>query len=256
MHSIAELKELLLRSDTGPKTTHDIIERIQQRATTGKELKEVLHAHLIEILSKHTYKLPDGPVYLLVGINGSGKTTVVSKLTRAHRNKKVLVAAADTFRAAAPEQLAALAEKSGADIIKGTAGEDPSSVIFKAAQRYKEGSYDILIIDTAGRLQTKSNLMQELAKIRQVLTKQLPHTQITTLLTIDSMLGQNSLSQVQLFHESTPLDGVVLTKMDGTAKGGVIFSLTLPIAYISYGESPDAWAPFQATTYVDKLLAP
>ena len=195
----------------------------------------------------------------MIGINGSGKTTAAAKLAYHYKqeNKRILFVAADTFRAAATEQLAQWAQKIGADIVLAPRARS-GIVIFTGIQKFKQENYDALIIDTAGRLQTKINLMKELEKIKRVITAQLPHQKITTLLTIDAMLGQNSFDQAKLFHESTPIDGIILTKMDGTGKGGIVFGITselkIPIASISYGEKPEQFKPFDATEYVKNLL--
>jgi fused signal recognition particle receptor len=190
-------------------------------------------------------------------VNGSGKTTVAGKLAHALGNR-VLLVGADTFRAAAGQQLAVWAERTQAAIMAGAPGQDPASVVHQACEQFKTGNYDTLIIDTAGRLQTKAPLMKELEKIRRTITKQLPTETVHTLLTIDATLGQNSLEQAQIFHEVTPLDGLVLTKMDGTSKGGMVFAISqalqIPVAYVSYGESKEAFALFEPSKFVDELL--
>ena len=214
----------------------------------------------LRIFCNHILLPLKGDLYLLVGINGSGKTTAAAKLAYQYKqeNKRVLFIAADTFRAAATQQLAQWAQKLGADIVIGAEGQDPASVIFTGIQKFKQEQFDVLIIDTAGRLQTKINLMKELEKIKRVINSQLPQTPITILLTIDAMLGQNSFEQAKLFHESTPIDGVILTKMDGTGKGGIVFGITnelkIPIAYISFGEKPEQFTLFNAQEYVHDLL--
>lgn len=261
--TLKELELILLQADTGVKTTRTVIERLKvtfaSEAATGSALKTELEKNLLEILNKKTADI-DAEVYLLVGINGSGKTTFAAKL--AHRlikqGHKTLFVAADTFRAAAPEQLLQWAQKTGSAIELGTTGQDPAAVAFTGCERFKKEGFDRLIIDTAGRLQTKINLMKELEKIKRVITKQLPDKRICTLLTIDAMLGQNSFEQATLFNESTDLSGVVLTKMDGTGKGGIVFSiahqLNVPVAFISYGEGIDDAKPFDAAEYVRELL--
>ena len=195
-----------------------------------------------------------------MGINGSGKTTFAGKLAYdLHKQgKKVLLVAADTFRAAAPEQLKQWAIRTGASIINGKEGQDPASVVFTGCEQFKSQGFDALIIDTAGRLQTKTNLMKELEKIHKIISRQLPNYTPCTLLTIDAMLGQNSFEQATLFNESTQLDGIVLTKMDGTGKGGIVFAITqqlgIPVAYIAYGEQPEQLKLFNAQEYVQELL--
>ena len=196
----------------------------------------------------------------MVGINGSGKTTFAGKLAHkyAQESKKVLLVAADTFRAAAPEQLQEWSDTVGVDMVRGTQNQDPASVVCSGCEKFKTDQYDILIIDTAGRLHTKTNLMNELTKINRVITKQLPDKTVNTLLTIDSMLGQNSFEQAKLFHESTDLSGLVLTKMDGTGKGGIVFAITdelaIPIWYITFGEQLNQLKLFDKNEYVDNLL--
>lgn len=268
--TITELEKLLIEADMGSTTTKTIIAKVQEAVRTagtsisGEQIKPIVHAELYKMLQEKIYteSIADKQIYLLVGINGSGKTTVASKLAQrfAQQNKRVLLVAADTYRAAAKEQLAVWAARAGATIVIGEPQQDPSAVIFAGCQKYKQENFDILIIDTAGRLQTKVNLMHELEKMRRVITKQLPEQQITTLLTVDSMLGQNSFEQAKLFHESTPLDGIVLTKLDGTGKGGIVFAITttlhIPIAYISFGETMDAFASFDAQAFVDSIITP
>lgn len=260
---LEELERILIAADTGVATTRAIIAQLKEAATSGmsgQQLKEYLHTLLLQRLQAYPFTL-QSDIVLLVGINGSGKTTCASKLTYAlqQQHKKVLLVAADTFRAAATEQLTQWAQKTNTDIITGTEQQDPAAVIFKGCDAFSKNGYDVMIIDTAGRLQTKINLMKELEKIGRIIHKQLPNTKVATLLTIDSMLGQNSLDQARLFHESTKLDGIILTKMDGSAKGGIIFAITdvlkIPIAYISYGEQIEKLAPFNAKTYVTDLLS-
>ncbi len=260
---LQELQKILLEADLGVQATKQILEKLKTNAqlgslNTGLELKNQLHDLLLAQLDLP--KLHLGNVILLVGINGSGKTTLASKLAAYYKlqNKKVLLVAADTFRAAAVEQLANWAQKLQIAMVQGVANQDPSSVVYQGCERFKQEQYDILIIDTAGRLQTKINLMQELGKIRRVISKVLPEAAITTLLTVDAMLGQNSLLQAQEFKQVAQLDGVVLTKMDGTGKGGVVVAiaqqLALPVVFISYGEQPEDLKFFNSNDYVSGLI--
>lgn len=261
---IQELETILLTADTGIKTTNLILDTVKtawQKGDIhqGTDLKALLETELEALLQTHSYHSKD-PLFLLVGINGSGKTTAAAKLAYyyQHQSKRVLLVAADTFRAAAVAQLQQWAKTLDVDIFTGQENQDPSSVIFAGIQKFKNEHYDVLIIDTAGRLQTKINLMKELEKIKRVINAQLPDKKVTILLTIDAMLGQNSFEQANLFHESIPIDGIILTKMDGTAKGGMVFAIThhlkIPIAYMSYGEKPEQFKLFNAAEYVKDLL--
>ncbi len=262
--TLRELETILLSADTGIKTTNVILERIQNAWRTGTikdgaDLKKALEQELERIVNAQQYQ-SKSKLFLLVGINGSGKTTAAAKLAAQYKkqNKRILFIAADTFRAAALQQLAQWAQKLGADIVMGKEGQDPASVIFTGIEKFKQENYDVLIIDTAGRLQTKIHLMKELEKMRRVIAAQLPDQPLTTLLTIDAMLGQNSFEQAKLFHESTPIDGIILTKMDGTGRGGIVFAiaseLKIPIAYISFGEKPEQFKVFDAHEYVHDLV--
>jgi fused signal recognition particle receptor len=263
--TLNELEKALITADTGITTTRALLASLRQKIAAGtiekgKDLYEALSEELISLLKTQPYD-DKADVYLIVGINGSGKTTFISKLGYRLKNqgKTLLFVAADTFRAAATEQLAAWATALAIPLIKGKENQDPASVVFSGCQKYKEEQFDCLIIDTAGRLQTKINLMKELEKVKNSITKQLPNKKIVTLLTIDSMLGQNSFEQAKIFNESTHIDGIVLTKMDATGKGGIVFSITqelrIPIAFISYGESIEQLAPFIPEEYVQELLS-
>lgn len=263
--ALQELETILISSDVGVSTTRSIIKNLKEKVGNSSidsaTLKKELHHNLINVLSTTTTQVsPETNIFLFVGINGSGKTTTIGKLASlyAQRNKKVLLVAGDTFRAAACEQLNEWAILTGADIVRGNPGQDPASVVYAGCDTFKKDQYDILIIDTAGRLQTKINLMNELAKIKKTVIKQLPDAHISTLLTIDSMLGQNSFEQAKLFKESTDVNGIVLTKMDGTGKGGIIFSivqeLSIPITFLTFGEKADNIKEFNAQEYVTELL--
>ncbi len=262
--TLKELERILIEADTGIHTTRTLLDELRKEAAngslrTGEDLENALQTNLEKLLAVHPYD-PNADVYLLVGINGSGKTTFASKLAShlQSQGKKVLLVAADTFRAAATEQLQTWATRLSIDLIAGKSEQDPASVVFTGCEEYKKGGYQSLIIDTAGRLQSKVNLMKELEKLRKILSKQLPDAKVTTLLTIDSMLGQNSFDQAKLFKESTDVTGIVLTKMDGTGKGGIVFSITeqlkIPIAYISFGEKVDQLALFDSEAYLKELL--
>jgi len=264
--ALKELDQLLLCADTGVKTTKSLIDELKKSFKEGKlndgaTLKQELHNLLKKLLiNVKTPDLSQANVFVLVGINGSGKTTLAGKLAYSlhQQNKKVLLVAADTFRAAAPEQLNIWAQRAAADIVIGKPNQDPASVVYTGCEQFKRGNYDALIIDTAGRLQTKINLMHELEKIIRIIKRQLPDQSIVQLLTIDAMLGQNSLEQARIFHEATKLDGIVLTKMDGTGKGGIVFSIAqelgLPVIYMAYGEQPDQLKVFNAQEYIEQLL--
>lgn len=262
--TLERLKELLITADTGVTTTNKIIESLQKQYQSGSledgaALAQALENELISLLDV-TKPCAKNKVYLLIGINGSGKTTFAGKLANhfTQDNQRCLLAAADTFRAAAPEQLTEWSKKSNASLFAGKQNQDPASVVFGACEEYKQEKFDCLIIDTAGRLQTKDNLMKELEKIKRIVTKQLPDHEITTLLTIDAMLGQNSFSQAKIFNEVTDVSGIVLTKMDGTGKGGIIFSITeqlkIPVCYISFGEGINDMKPFDSKDYVNNLI--
>jgi fused signal recognition particle receptor len=263
--ALKELEILLISSDVGVSTTRSIIAELKKQVgssvSNGAQLKSALHTILLTILTKNSpLTAPDQQIFLFVGINGSGKTTSIGKLAHFYvqQGKKVLLVAADTFRAAAPEQLTQWARQTNTDILCGKEGQDPASLVFQGCEKFKKEQYDILIIDTAGRLQTKINLMHELAKIKRALTKQLPNMPIATLLTIDSMLGQNSFEQAKLFKESTDVNGIILTKMDGTGKGGIVFAiaqeLSIPVVYLTFGEQSDQIKLFNAHEYVTELL--
>lgn len=262
--TLSELEKILIEADTGIATTKKIIQILTQEYKIGNitdsaSLKQALHAKLISLLKTDIHK-SQASIILLVGINGSGKTTLAAKLAynAKKEGKKVLLVAADTFRAAAQEQLGSWAQQLKIDIVLGTSQQDPAAVVYAGCEKFKQEEYQTLIIDTAGRLQTKINLMKELEKIKRVVNKQLPGIVVNTILTVDSMLGQNSLEQARIFHESTKLDGIALTKMDGTGKGGIVFSITdelhIPVLYISYGEQPEQLKLFDAQEYVSQLL--
>ncbi len=256
--TLLALEKALLQADTGVATAKKVIEELKK--TTDLDVKKSLHDILLNLLTPLKFQ-ENGDIILLVGINGGGKTTSAAKLSALFKSQgqKILLAAADTFRAAAVDQLKLWGEKIDIPLITGLANQDPSAVVYQACAEYKKGSYDKLVIDTAGRLQTKAHLMKELEKIHRTITKQLPDKKITVLLVIDSMLGQNSIEQVKLFNESTKVDGIILTKTDGTGKGGVVFHIAdafkIPIAYVTFGEQADQIASFDAEKFVSSLLS-
>lgn len=263
--ALKELEILLISSDVGVATTRSIIgdlrKQIGNSPIDGSQLKSHLQTILLNILlNNQPSHNSNARVFLFVGINGSGKTTSIGKLAHlyAQQGKKVLLVAADTFRAAASEQLAQWALNTNTDILCGNPGQDPASLVFQGCEKFKNEQYDILIIDTAGRLQTKINLMHELAKIKRSVEKQIPHCPVTTLLTIDAMLGQNSFEQAKLFKESTDVTGIVLTKMDGTGKGGIVFAIAqelgIPVTFLAFGEQSEQLKVFDAQQYVTELL--
>ncbi len=263
--TLKELEIILLSADTGVQTTKKIITELRDQyqkglIAEGTALTIDLETQLHETLKQETNPEYSASIFILVGINGTGKTTFAAKLAHQEmkRGKKVLLVAADTFRAAATEQLAHWADQIGVDIVRGNEGQDPASVVFQGCQKYRDGQYDSLIIDTAGRLHTKVNLMNELAKMKRVIEKKLPDKKISTLLTIDGMLGQNSFEQAKLFQECTDVTGIVLTKMDGSGKGGIVFSISdelkLPVYYLCFGELVDQLKKFDKDEYVHNLL--
>ena len=262
--TLQKLEKLLISTDPGITTPKKIITNLKEKfnkgqLVEGKDLKKSLEIELLDILNLPNSAL-EADVYLLVGVNGSGKTTFAGKLANkfTKEDKKVLLVAGDTFRAAAKEQLMEWAEKSNSQIESGGKNQDPASLIYKACQRFLNEGFDKIIIDTAGRLQTKSNLMKELEKIKKVIKKVLLNKKMISLLTIDAMLGQNSFEQAKIFNECIKINGIVLTKLDGTGKGGIVFSiaqeLKIPINFISFGEKIDNLEIFNKEEYIKGLL--
>jgi fused signal recognition particle receptor len=259
-----DLQSLLLEADTGVKATaaimQDLSAQIRGKAHNGAHVRDLLAMLLEQRLEgvQKPFEIPS--VVMMVGVNGSGKTTFVAKLAYQlkQQGKKVLLVAGDTFRAAATHQLREWGERAGIEVFVGREEQDPASVIFDACSHFIAGNFDHLIIDTAGRLQTKVNLMKELEKIRRVIDRQLPQQAIAVWLSIDAMLGQNSLQQASVFHEATRVDGLVLTKLDGTGKGGIVFALTdalhIPVLFVTYGEEITALKRFDGKEFVHGLL--
>lgn len=262
-----ELEEILITSDMGVETTMDIIEYIKEETKKRKledtlEIKDVIKEYLVNVLKENeTRDVTDKQrVILIVGVNGVGKTTSIGKI--AYRLKqagnKVIVAAADTFRAAAVEQLKEWCDRAEVDIIASEQGSDPGAVVFDAIQAAKARKSDILICDTAGRLHNKKNLMNELSKIFKILDKEFSEAHIDVYLVIDATTGQNGIVQAKLFKETCNINGLILTKLDGTAKGGIAFpivnELKIPIKYIGVGEQIDDLQDFNATDFVNAIF--
>ncbi len=265
-----ELEEVLILSDLGVDTAERIIDDLRARArkdgaVTEQDVMTILKADLVNLFKEVGQHKPlsfDAKPYVIsiVGVNGTGKTTTIGKLANRFRNdgKKVLLAAADTFRAAAIDQLDIWADRSGVDIIHSQPGADPASVSFDALKAALARDVDVLLIDTAGRLHTKTNLMAELSKIHTVLKKQVADAPHQIFLVMDATTGQNGLSQAKQFAQAVDVTGLVLTKLDGTAKGGIVFSiareLNIPVRYIGVGESLDDLEEFNPQTFVEALF--
>ncbi|MSQ32110.1 MAG: signal recognition particle-docking protein FtsY [Dehalococcoidia bacterium] len=264
-----DLEELLISADTGMPTTTKLMNSLRERAKQEKikdgiGLKAALKREMAKVLKSGAPGLtpaPQGPTAILVvGVNGVGKTTSIAKLAEYFRSQgqKVVLAAGDTFRAAAIEQLQAWGKRTGSDVIAHQHGSDPGAVVFDAMNAAKSRGADVLIIDTAGRLHTKFNLMEELKKIRRVIQKVDPTAPHATLLVIDATTGQNGLTQARTFKDAADISGIFLTKLDGTAKGGIVLSiiqeLGLPIMFIGTGEKMDDIAPFDADDFLDSLF--
>ena len=263
-----ELEELLLSADFGVATTTKIVGGLktvarQELWSTSDQIVARFHKDVERFLTlpNADLNLSGKPaVLLIVGINGSGKTTTIGKLATLLRSqgKRVLLVAADTFRAAAAEQLAIWAERSGASFVRGKEGADPSSVVFDGLQAARAREADVVIVDTAGRLQTKANLMEELKKMRRVIERENGGAPAETLLVLDGTTGQNAISQAKLFHEATALTGVVVTKLDSTAKGGVLVAIVdeveVPIKFVGLGETAEDLRPFSPREFIDALF--
>lgn len=263
-----ELEEILIMSDIGMDTSIKIMNNLRQRIKKEKiqdeeEVKQALRDEMIEILSKVdiNLKLNTKPsVILVIGVNGVGKTTSIGKIANKLKKegKKVVIAAADTFRAAAVEQLEIWAKRSGSDMVKREEGVDPASVVYDAIKITKEKDADVLIVDTAGRLHNKKYLMDELRKIQKVIQKEMNDCDEEVLLVIDGTTGQNAISQVKAFKEEADITGLVLTKLDGTAKGGVVVGIVeennIPVKFIGVGEQIDDMEIFNAEDFVKAII--
>ncbi|RII35134.1 signal recognition particle-docking protein FtsY [Clostridium chromiireducens] len=262
-----ELEEILIVSDIGMDTTVDIIERLRSKIRKEKindpqgvkpALKEVIRDLLLE--GSYEYNEEDKRVMLVIGVNGVGKTTSIGKLAAKNKEsgKKVLLAAADTFRAAAIDQLEVWSSRAGVDMVKHQEGSDPAAVVFDAIEASKARNVDLLICDTAGRLHNKKNLMNELEKINRIIDRELVGYKKETLLVLDATTGQNAVIQAKQFMEACPIDGIILTKLDGTAKGGVVLSikqsLKIPVRYIGVGEGIEDLQEFDAESFAEALI--
>lgn len=263
-----ELEELLVLSDVGAANAQAVVKAMrkltwERRFRKGNEARQGLIEILSNMLSvgEPGLKLETKPsVILMVGVNGVGKTTTIGKLSKqlSEQGKKVLLCAGDTFRAAAAEQLSIWAERSGAEIVRHEEGSDPGAVVYDGICAAKARGSDVIIIDTAGRLHNKQNLMNELSKISRIITRELPEADVETLMVLDATTGQNGLIQAKQFLETAGLTGIVLTKLDGTAKGGIVFAianeLNLPVKYVGVGEGVDDLIPFEAENFVKALF--
>lgn len=263
-----ELEELLVMSDVGAANAEKVVQALKKMTWERRFRKgDEARAGLIEILTKMlgvadtAMKLDTKPsVILMVGVNGVGKTTTIGKLSKQLRaqGKSVLLCAGDTFRAAAAEQLSIWAERAEADIVRHEEGSDPAAVVYDAICAAKARNADVIVIDTAGRLHNKQNLMNELNKIRRIIDREMPGADVETLMVLDATTGQNGLIQAKQFLETAGLTGIVLTKLDGTAKGGIVFAianeLKLPVKYVGVGEGVDDLIPFDAGNFVEALF--
>lgn len=265
---LEELEEIMISSDMGVGTTEKIIDELRDRVKTERiksadDVKAALGEILRELVGEgEPLNLATTPsVILVIGVNGVGKTTSIGKIAHNLKlsGKNVIVAAADTFRAAAIDQLEIWCDRAGVELIRQSEGADPASVVYDAIAAANRRKADVLIIDTAGRLHNKSNLMEELAKINRIISRELPNASRETLLVLDSTTGQNAVMQAKKFKETAEITGLILTKLDGTAKGGAVFSIkdeiNIPVKFIGVGEKIDDMEPFDAGMFVDALLA-
>jgi fused signal recognition particle receptor len=256
---------VLIMADTGVKTSAEIVAEMRKRVQAGKisdaeMARDVLKAVVKEKVASVRPPLKWPMVMLVVGVNGVGKTTTIGKLALRFKNAQhgVVLAAADTFRAAAADQLQIWAERAGVPIIRHGEGTDPAAVVFDAVASAKARNADLLIVDTAGRLHNKKNLMEELSKMTKIIKREYPEADLRSMLVIDATTGQNGLAQAKIFKEAAEINGIVLTKMDGTAKGGIAIAirseLDVPVWYIGVGEAIDDLQSFEADAFVDAIL--
>lgn len=266
---IDEIEELLILSDVGVKMSNIICEKLKIKLKEVNEIndyivKENLKQVLIDVLAdvddNFNLQIKPKKIILVVGVNGVGKTTSIAKLTKLYKNegKTVLLAAADTFRAGAKEQLLLWAEVAETKCITGKDLEDPSSVIFEATKEFNNSNFDTLICDSAGRLHNKKNLMDEIEKMKKIILRNVPDAEIEVLMVVDATTGQNAIEQVKAFYDKTSVDGIILTKLDSTAKGGIVINimsdLKIPIKYIGYGETIDDIKKFNKQEFIDSII--
>ena len=260
-----DLSDILIMADVGMKTTELAVGRLKEKCKSEKigdpaKAREALKEILTDILQAEPMKLESPMVLLIIGVNGVGKTTSIGKLASRMKvmGRRVIICAADTFRAAAAEQLTVWAERADVPIIKQKEGADPAAVVFDGIQAAKGRHADVLLVDTAGRLHNKAHLMEELKKISRVVEREYPEATVKALLVIDATTGQNGLVQAQVFGEVANLDGIILTKLDGTAKGGIAIAIRsemgLPVRYIGLGEQLDDMQPFDAKQFVEAIF--
>ena len=260
-----DLENVLISSDLGVEATEQILERFkdecfERRISKAEDARELLKDIMVESIDYEVAPYEYPLIILVAGVNGVGKTTVIGKLAKYFKNKgkSVVMAAADTFRAAAGEQLEVWSQRAGVRLIKHEEGSDPAAVVFDALSSANAKGTDVVLIDTAGRLQNKKNLMNELSKINKVVERECPDAGYRTYIVLDATTGQNALSQVEAFDEIIDVDGIILNKMDGTAKGGVVFAISaereLPVIFVGVGEKIDDLAEFDAQTFIDSLF--
>jgi fused signal recognition particle receptor len=263
VETLEALEELLLMADIGVDATNEIVEAVRSRARRGESLRDLVKAEIRRIFAAAEMPIANGTkphVVLVVGVNGTGKTTTVGKLANQFKSagKAPLICAADTFRAAAVDQLQIWADRAGVDMIRARPGSDPAAVVFDALAASKSRGRDTVLVDTAGRLHTRTNLMHELNKIRRVAEREVPGSPHEVLLVLDATVGQNGLTQAREFTSVAGVNGIVLTKLDGTAKGGVAVAiahdLKLPIRFVGVGEAIDDLLPFSPNDYVEALF--
>ena len=266
---LEELEEALILSDVGASTAAKIVSEVEKRAklrktTTADELRDLLREVLTDNMLDNQPLNTDGKpaVILVIGVNGVGKTTSIGKLAARYVNegKKVMLSAADTFRAAAADQLEIWAKRAGADIVRHGEGADPAAVVFDSISAAKARGSDIIIVDTAGRLHNKANLMNELAKIDRVISRELPDASRETLLVLDATTGQNAVHQAEEFNKAAELTGIILTKLDGTAKGGIVIAISaglgVPVKLVGVGEGIDDLIDFDRAAFLEAILPP